>query len=60
MGLQVHQVVGNTDLDLESVNEEESFLCRTSSFKFRVESLDLKAQEVEDLFQETRMAGGES
>lgn len=60
--LQDHRVVGNMDQGLEIASEElgGSFLCRTSSFKHKAGSSDLKALEGEDVIKETRTVGGES
>lgn len=60
MDLQDQRVVGNMDQGLESVELGGSFLCRTSSFKHKAGSLDLKALEGEDVIQERRTVGGES
>lgn len=58
--LQDHRVVGNMDQDLEIGIEElgGNFLCKTSSFKHRAESSELKAVEGVDVIQETRTVGG--
>lgn len=62
MDLQDHRVVGNMHQGLEIVNEGlvENFLCQTSNFKHRAESLYLKILEGEDVIQETRKVGGEN
>lgn len=58
--LQDHRVVGNMDQGLEIGSEElgGNFLCKTSSFKHRAESSELKAPEGVDVIQETRTVGG--